>query len=704
MVAPGHTGRWLLWLLIVLAACTPARKKVRGDIVRRIHFEGNGGALSGHNDYQLRRALEQDASAFGLKMFPLTYFIDPKLLNRDFLVKDAYRLEVWYAHHGWFDARFTGWTLKRIRRSREKKAGVVDVYGYVDPGAPSLVRAYDVTGAEGAAGGLARTILRTGYLKQKRQFDLELAELDRAELETTLRRRGYAYATVDLQSDAYPAEHAVDVTLTVTPGILANNGPITIVGNKNIRTRFITQNLRLVEGDPYRLDELLKAQNRLFAMGTFSIVNVEPDLSDPTQKAVPINVHVREAKFRALRFGVGFEIQGINNFEPNVSTRFKHTNLLNQLIGLDFLARVGAIANVGDIGGLTPTWLVRGAVIYPRILGQKVAQQLEVKVEQGVQQGLYRFFNPQADFRTVWKPSDILVMSLGPHVELFDYLDIDVESGNVAALETARRLFGEDFQNPYQITSVDFGLTLDWRDDPLSAKRGSFFNTTLRAAFPLAEGDFAYLAFSGDWRLFRPIRIGGDVPITLATRVHGRALAPIGDNKALPYPELFFPGGANSMRGFPSRGMGPYSTFVTNAGQDDERRFYVPQGGSFGIVVSEELRYYGAFGITYAAFVDVGTLANPGRNVSAGIPLSFEQQLIAGFRFAGGVGLRYGSPLGPLRLDVAVRPRYEEDFQGTTPGTCSVNDNRRRIDIVHSFDKCATGPAVMLYAAFGEAI
>jgi len=726
MVAPGRVGHMLIWLLVVLAACSPARRRVRGEIVRRVHFEGNGGLGSGHNDYQLRKALEQEATAPGLLIFPLKYLVDPKLLSEQMLVRDAYRLEVWYAHRGWFDARFAGWSTRRVRRAGRRRAGVLDVHGVIEPGPPSLVRSYAITGATGAPSAIARTVLRTGYLKEKRQYALDLAELDRAELETRLQRRGYAYAKVELQTDVYPDQRAVDVELKMKPGIMAVNGPIAVEGNENIDARFILQNLRLTEGNPYRLDDIVKAQNRLFAMGTFSIVNVTPDLSDPSLRAVPIKVRVSESKFRSLRLGVGLAV-GIKRFEPNLFAKFKHTNLFNQLIGVELMGRVGAVANVGAIP-LAPTWETRASVIYPRIFGHKVAQQLEVKIEQGVQQGLYRFFNPQADFRTIWKPSDVLVLTMGPHVEQFKYLDLDLRRKSVStgdfgtrstgsldplgeftdgAVATARRLFGDDFKNPYQITSVDFGMTLDWRDDPLSSRRGSFLSTTVRAAFPLRTGDFSFVALTGDWRLFRPIRIGGDVPLTLATRVHGKAIFAIGDNPSLPYPELFFPGGAASMRGFPSRAMGPYSIFVTDRDQRSERRFFIPQGGTLGVVLSEELRYYGAYDLTYAVFVDLATLANPGRPLGEDNPNLLEQ-LKAGSRIAGGVGIRYASPLGPFRIDVALRPRYSEDFQGydaESIGACSTDDDRRRIDVIHSlFNKCAGGPALMVFGAFGEAI
>ena len=713
MRASGLLGRLLLLLLVFCVGCTSARKKVRGDIVRRVQFEGNGGALSGNNDYQLRKAMEQSATAFGLRTFPLMYFIDPQLLNRAYLVRDAYRLEVWYAHHGWFDAQFHGWSIRRIKRSSARKAGMVDVIGRVVPGRPSTVRSIRVEGAEGAVGALARTILRTGYLKEGTQYDLETAEIERAQLEQLLQERGYAYAQVDVLADAYPEAFAVDVTLTVEPGILARVGPITITGNEHVATRFIEQNLQLETGDPYRLDELVAAQNRLFGMGTFSLVQVEPDLSDPTRTAVPISVTVDEAKFNTLRAGVGFEIQGLQNFEPNFTVRYKQTNLFDQLIGIDLQGRVGALANVGD-RPLVPTWGVRGAIVYPRIAGQRVAQQLEIDIEQDVQFGLYRFFNPQASLRTIWKPSDVLVMSLGPHIEQWSYLDIDTADPEQQELILA--LFGPGYQNPYRLTTVDYQLTLDWRDDPLSTKRGSFFSTTVRAAFPLQEGDYSFLALTGDWRLFRPIRVGAEVPLTLATRIHGKGMVPVGDSDILPYPELFFPGGASSMRGYPARGMGPYVPFAidvqgTPDDTTDDRRFFAPIGGTVGAVLQEELRVYGAYDLTYALFVDVGLLVNPFRNLGDGRQDLWVQEVVEGLRVAGGVGVRYGSPLGPVRLDVAIRPRVPaDDFLSDATSVigasafCKVDDTRRRIDVIHSFDKCAAGPALMFFLAFGESI
>jgi outer membrane protein assembly factor BamA len=714
MSARAKRFRCLIWLWAALAACTPARQKVGGSIVRDIAFDGNGGAFSGHNDLQLNKQLEQESTAFGLMVPLLRTVVEPKLLERDVLVRDAYRLEVWYAHHGWFDAQVLGWQVRDVRSIRPKRAGIVDVRGKIETGEPSLVRAYTTVGETPSTRTLARSALRTGYLKPDRQFDLDLAEIDRAKLQVQLQRSGFAYARVDLSMDAFPEQHAVDVQLAIEPGPSAVYGPITIEGDERVRRKFIEQNLRIQQGSPYRLDDLTGAQNRLFDMGTFGQVSVLPDLSDPTRKDVPIRVSVDENKPRSLKFGVGLKLEALQGIEPNVSARFRHANLFEQLIGVDLFQSVGAAnsATSGTGTGLVPVYQTRASLLYPRMFGQKVAQQLQVDVVRGVQQGLGQYFNPQADFRSIWKPVDFLAINLGPHVEQFEYLELQDTTPDNPTEIAARRLFGGDeLVQVYRITSVDFSLSLDWRDDPLTAKRGSFVQTTTRLAFPLTEKDYAYGAFTGDWRLFRPVRIGGDVPLTLATRVYGKVLVPLG-NSSLPYPELAFLGGSSSMRGFPSRGLGPYTTFavpvVDNDGNTDTRRYFVPRGGNIGAVVSEELRFYGGYGITWAAFVDAATLANPGRSYGDGPPDPLFLALQKGFRIAAGAGVRYGSPIGPIRLDIALRPRYEEDCgpTGTAPTACKENlDQKRRIDLIHSVDKSVESPpAVMLFVAFGEMI
>jgi translocation and assembly module TamA len=688
-------------LLLVAAwamACTPARREVRGDIVRRIAFDGNGRVFSGHNDYQLVTQMESEESAFGVMTWPISPFIEPKLLQRERLVRDAYRLEVWYAHHGWLDARFAGWAVHRVREATERRAGVVDIQGVVEPGPRSTVRSLSIDGLSLTGRLLATAALQGSAVEEGAPFDLALAEQLRAGLQQQLQQGGFAYATVELEMDAHPEAEAVDLLYRASPGIPAKFGPITIVGTDRVPERYVRDALNLHEGDPYRLDKLSLAQSRVFGLDTFSLVTVRPDLSDPTVEHVPITVTVTEARFRTFRVGGGLKVENAN-WEPRVSASFRHTNLFRRLVQFRGQTTVGVSGYTPLVEGgsaPTPVWRIGGAVLYPRFLHPNLSQQVEVKVVRDLDQSFVEYFSPEADLRTIFKPSDAVLLQFGPHIEIFSYPKLQEDPD---ALARARIAYGDDFEERYRLTSLDVGFTLDWRDDRFSSRRGSFFNTNLRYAFPLSAGDFTFFAFNGDWRLFRPVKVGDRVPITWATRVHGKAVLPLGGS-GVPYPELSFLGGASDMRGYPTRGLGPYRTFVI---QGDNR--FVPIGGTLGVVLSQELRYHTG-GFTYAVFGDLASLSNPNRSVDGGPVTPLVEGFTEGLRVAAGLGVRYDSSIGPLRVDFAIRPYGPDDCGPVSdPDNClGSGDQQRRRDIVRTFDRDSQLPGMMLFFAFGEAI
>jgi len=84
---------WLRWatllLLVVAAACTPARKEVDGNIVRKVKFDGNGWLLSGNNDLQLRSQMGQGSTGFGTLTWPFIYTVKPEVYDIEELDKDA---------------------------------------------------------------------------------------------------------------------------------------------------------------------------------------------------------------------------------------------------------------------------------------------------------------------------------------------------------------------------------------------------------------------------------------------------------------------------------------------------------------------------------------------------------------------------------------------------------------------------------------
>jgi translocation and assembly module TamA len=706
--------RRLLALVLCLwaVACTPARREVQGQILRSTHFIGNGGVGSGNNDYQLRQQMVQKNTPFGLTLWPLLYVIEPKVLRDEVLARDAWRLEVWYAHHGWFDARLLGWQLREVRQGSKRRAAIIDAVGYVERGAPTLLRNIDIEGLSAGAG-LARSALRHNGLEPEVQFDLDTIDYTEAEILANLRNNSYAYAQVTSRIAVDPEAHTADVAFVLDPGINAKFGPVTLEGNEKVRSKYILDNVIFEEGDTYSKAQLDKTQRQLFGMGTFSVVSVQPVLTDPTVEAVPIQVRVSEAKFRTLRLGGGLTFDGIEA-NPQASARFTDTNLFRELVRLELGATVGlsyATSESLGLGELQPTYDLQGAISYPRLAGPHWGIELRGRYLRDKQAGLWLYENPEADLGFIFKPRPGLLFRFGPHYELYRYLVASDED----FLQFAQSLFGKSFTNPFTLTALDQQVIADGRDDPLFTTRGRYGSLFTREVFPIREDSYAYLLAEGETRFYRPLGpIAGDLPLIGALRLHGKYLYPL-EGRALPYPELAFLGGGNSLRGFRTNQVGPYDSLCTyppgghlstgSAGNSagaiasdgnhlGVEHYYLPHGGQVALDGTFELRYDWLYGVSFAGFAEGGWLAE-----------NINHSGLQDVRWDVGLGGRYRSPVGPIRLDFAFRPLYPEDQGPTEVIGCDPADvEDRYFDIFSLFGDSRPVPvAVLFFLAIGEA-
>ncbi len=710
-------GKLVLVLLSVGAlACTPARRQVETDVVRSVSFEGNGGLFAfDQSDYRLAAQMEQEDSPFGVTLWPLMYVVDPAAYHPDALGRDAYRIEAWYAHNGWFDARFGGWEVTRVRPRGARRAGVVDILGHVDPGEPSLVRDFEITGLDRPGlRPLRGTIQRTGWIAEGVRFELAAVEATQERLRALLADHGFPHARVGLGVDAWPADKAVDVSLEVEPGVLSRFGPIEIEGNDAVPEEVIRDTLTFEAGETYNASTLRRTQRRLFGLQTFSVVNLIPDLSDPERGEVPITVDVAEASFRTARLGGGLTYQA-GTFTPRISASYRHVNLFHRLVRLDTEGSIGVA--ISPRLGFAPLeqWIYRASVDVSsgRLLGGTLfGVGLGAEMEQDVQAGQYIYYNPRLALNLRYTPSETVVATLGPQWELYGFRGLD-EEGQLLA----QSIFGEGFRDPYQLTTLGGSLTVDWRDDPLFTTRGAYHTATLRQAFPLIEGvdrGYFFTGISADARTYKRLRTGrraAEVPFTFAGRIQGEWLQAWND-QGVPYPSLAFLGGASNLRGYLLNQVGPYDLLCTRnpsgdgdpftgepgAGTDTVRR-YLPRGGRVLLAAQGELRYSLSTQSRVVAFLDAGVL---------------EQSLAAlsadSLRWGAGVGARYDTPVGPIRLDFAVRPIQASDAGPVNTPGCGPGDVQRRafdvasvlrprLDIRDRFLPFA----VNVYIAIGEA-
>jgi outer membrane protein assembly factor BamA len=240
----------------------------------------------------------------------------------------------------------------------------------------------------------------------------------------------------------------------------------------------------------------------------------------------------------------------------------------------------------------------------------------------------------------------------------------------------------------------------------------------MRQAVPVLHKGTTYGAVALDGRWYRPLRLSKKYrafPLIAAFGARGEILQAIG-RRPIPYPERTFMGGANSIRGFRQDQVGPYDTLCSYDPSSDlglsepVSLFHLPHGGTLGLQTSAELRYRWINGITLASFVDVGSLTEASIEDLKEGPINM-RAFRDSIRVSGGVGARYASPVGPIRLDISFRRLYPEDFGPNLFVNCRTEEDQqgRVSDFFSAFtryrDTLDRPPfAMVFFIAIGESI
>jgi outer membrane protein insertion porin family len=656
------------------------------EAVKSIHFDGNGAIGSGRSDFNLRGAINQGEN-------PRLWWLKPRqrrvFLDRETLELDAWRLETWYAHQGYFDATFRGWDVERVSEGkrtvlfwRPDNPASVRIRGEIQERDASLVREVKYKGMKAIGGPLLTSIRSAAPLQAGAPFNLDAMKSSEAMAVDQLQERSFAYATIATDVNVYPAEKAVDVLFQAELGPSCTFGEVTLeyVGSASkdqdlIDEALILGEVTITEGRPYRVSELSKTQRRLFGLGVFSIVNVIPDLSDPESSVVPVHISIAPSKYQQLKTGAGVLVEG-GKQDVHVSADYAHVNLFNSLVRMNFDNRLGyatliqfdelaegELENATTTSGVTVDSSVNFLV--PRVPKRGWDLNNKFRFEQGVEQG-YRFRSP------TWSPSlrgqlsQELAIEFGYSLSYFKYLELEIERADFD-----NPLASLDFREEYLLAYLRQQITYDSRNDFFAPTRGQYGIYSVSQAGSFLGSDFNFIKATADHRIYRSLNkfLPDNLRGALAFRLGGGIIETYGNDPvkaSVPYQERLYLGGANDVRGWTQDQLGPYicdpsaaavdciGTLGVNQAADE----IIPIGGLVKGHATAELRLYTTDGYGIVAFYDTGMVwANraevwdPSRE---GLPLALQPS-------AGG-GVRYLLDFAAVRFDVAFRLGDEPMF------------------------------------------
>jgi outer membrane protein insertion porin family len=632
--------------------------------------------ITGNKYFSTRQLLQR------LQIQPAGRFFSPGRYSEALLKNDVAGFQALYVANGFRDAKIQ----TNVDDDYHRKQNHLAVHIRIEEGPQTLVGAFQIAGNQKfSTKAFPELTTATGQ-----PFSEQNLANDRDSILNYYFNHGFPHAVLDITTiPSLGAPDREDVTYTIHEGEQFFVNHVMIGGLAHTRDYVVQREVQVAAGQPLSQRDVLDTQTKLYDLGIFSQVDTavqNPDGADPQKN---ILIQVQEARRYTFTYGLGLEFEtglpagtnapaGSTGVSPRVALDVTRLNVGGRDQTVTFQSHVGTLQQLGLISYEIPKILNNDrfrlffTILYDNSLNVATftSQRLEGKIDLRQQLGklqpnqstsiTYRF-----DYRRV-KASDL--------------------AANFSPAEFSL------FSLPAHVGGPGFTFIRDKRDNPLESTKGQYFtlDTFVASSYVGSQSDYGralaqdstYYAFGRPNHKFvfaRSTTLGLE-QVYGGTRILPPGSCPLNNLQTacqenisiIPLPELFFAGGGNSHRGFGLNQAGP---------RDPDSGF--PVGGSALFVNSEELRFpsvslpYLGEGFGFAIFHDMGNVFTAGHDMLKGLlrwhqpnpaqclqfppstapaqyngcVTSFDNSGYDYTSHAVGLGLRYKTPIGPLRFD-----------------------------------------------------
>ncbi|MEP6470587.1 MAG: POTRA domain-containing protein [Acidobacteriota bacterium] len=575
----------------------------------------------------------------------------PGRLVDEVLKDDADAILGYYQTRGWVKAKVDD---PQVTEGSRPDRLIVNIH--VSEGPRAIVASRNVLGAEHVSPDELEKILAVDPGKPFNPNEVRQGSFS---LQNYYRDRGWREAAVKDSWTLTTDGTSADVVYEVEEGMRSFFGKTIVRGNTRTGTNRITRLVTWDEGDPFSEQEVLTTQRNLTRTGVFRRVELHPQEADPATQTRPVEVEVQEGRPLSLLYGLGYQYAPDaleNRSDPFGIVGVSYNNLFGTMRSASVEVQYAPISKRGRV-----VFTFREPFLFNRDLPlsllafytREPIQKIDI-VRRGAVLESSRLF--------------------GRFLRVAMRLEYQrIEPVNAARdLSIIERDFSK-FDRPILQTAIGPNLFYDRRDDIIDPHGGYYLSAATKYAFPLAQCANAeastgscyadYLKYSGQAAYFRPF--GGGV---FAVSARAGGINSYGDKRGVPVPiaERFFAGGRSTNRAFDTDLLG-----IPGVSVDPDTRATVHTGDGTGSCAA-----------TYPALTGYDCDAGPrivGGNGFLGLNAEFRFPIFGnlgaaffydaaqvwkrpsdirfavegdnGLRQGVGVGLRYLTPIGPVRVE-----------------------------------------------------
>jgi len=461
---------------------------------------------------------------------------------------------------------------------------------------------------------------------------------------------GYPDAAFDWNQTSAEAPNRVNLRFVVRPGERRYVRDVLVRGLDVTNPSLVSSRISIHAGDPISQTQIAESQQKLYDLGIFSKVQTALQNPDGVEESKYVLFHLDEASRYSFNIGVGAQLTrigtGTTNFDapagqagfsPRLSLGISRLNLL----GLAHTLSLQTLASIPEQRAIS-TYLI------PQFAGN---ENLSISAS--------ALFDNSRDITTFKAQRIEGSVQLSQRLSrantlqyrfLFRHVNVSDVKINPFLVPT---LSQDDRVGLYSMSFIQ-----DRRDNPIESRSGILNSIDVGISLPQfgSATDYTRLVL----RNATYYKLSRDV--TLARTLQFGYLQRLGGLSEIPLPERFFAGGASSQRAFPDNQAGP-----RDIGNEGNAATGFPLGGSALLFHSTELRFpLIGDNIGGVLFHDMGNVYSDIRNVS----FRYHQRDVTDFDYmvhAVGFGIRYKTPVGPVRLDLSYSPNPPKfnGFSGT---------------------------------------
>lgn len=654
---------WLVAPVLPLAA----QSVEEGLVIRRLNFSGN----KSFDKNILAASIATTNSSF----FAATAWVRwlglgvKRRLNERTLRVDAIRLKTFYQRKGFLEVTVDTTVIRTTD----------DAYitFHITEGEPVLVRSFEIRGLDSMEH--RDRLVRDLALSTGDPYDRDLLLVSADTLITRLQNLGFPEVQVLIEkTEVHREARTADLAVLVQPGKASVIGEIHVRGTEQIDSNFVASLLATEPGLPFNRRDLVESQRQLYRSELFRYATVELDTAHfvPGSGVVPLTIQVQEGPMHRARAAVGYGTNdcfrtGLGWTKRNAMGRGQVFDVAAQVskLGVGRPTHVAALENSicsalkdDSLGSSLMNYNVTTSFRRPVFISPSNSVALSLFAERRSEFAVYRREELGGLVTLLRETESRTPLSFAYRLA---YGSTEATTVSFCAFFNACTEADISLLRQRRIIGTISALAQRTRvNNPLDPSRGSAFSAEISHSSRLT-GSSSLTQFTrviGDAAGYQPfgsmvlaVHLRAGVVVSPFVTVGGSA------GNFVPPEQRFYAGGPNDVRGYNRNELGPlvYVLLESQLLTDTVTGIQTPNdtlvrnaatGGNSLIVANVEVRIPSPFlrdRLKLAAFVDAGTVWQRGGEGQGGTPV---------MRFTPGMGLRFLTPLGPARFDVAYNP------------------------------------------------